>query len=285
MKPFLGIDITENKKNEEFNGTEFLSAKTSSISAEAFEGAAANANDILKKAQLPLPVRIIHWICGFSAFALLFSIADSVIENDNLTLAAAYHNAPWMFWTAGICLVVWIILTIFSRNKAKEVLGSDENDRISSNMDNASKNIFAELDVPSSAKDVDILSFVYKNKNGTPKPVSKGPTKYFNFIFKVYADSEKIYLANLDGKYEIPFSSLRMISTYKKNVSVPSWNKDTPYNKGEYKQYKLYKDGYDVIHIKKYHILEFEYCGETWGIYFPNYELPVFESITGLKAR
>jgi len=28
-----------------------------------------------------------------------------------------------------------------------------------------------------------------------------------------------------------------------------------------------------------------EYEGEPWSIYFPNYELPIFEQVTGLKAE
>ena len=36
---------------------------------------------------------------------------------------------------------------------------------------------------------------------------------------------------------------------------------------------------------KGYHILELEINGELWGIYFPCYELMVFEEITGLKAE
>lgn len=37
MKPFLGIDLTTDKKNEQFNGTEFLVMKPSSAMAQSFE--------------------------------------------------------------------------------------------------------------------------------------------------------------------------------------------------------------------------------------------------------
>ena len=34
MKPFLGIDLTQNKKNSEINGEEFLAAKPSPALAQ-----------------------------------------------------------------------------------------------------------------------------------------------------------------------------------------------------------------------------------------------------------
>ena len=37
MKPFLGIDLTTDKKNEQFNGTEFLVIKPSSAMTQSFE--------------------------------------------------------------------------------------------------------------------------------------------------------------------------------------------------------------------------------------------------------
>ena len=38
------------------------------------------------------------------------------------------------------------------------------------------------------------------------------------------------------------------------------------------------------LRVGWYHVLEFVHKGETWGIWFPNYELPFFEKATGLKA-
>lgn len=63
-----------------------------------------------------------------------------------------------------------------------------------------------------------------------------------------------------------------------------SWNKDEAYNKGVYKQYKLVEDNLGRVSGKNYQILELNSGGKRWGIYFPCYELPVFEEITGLKA-
>jgi len=107
---------------------------------------------------------------------------------------------------------------------------------------------------------------------------------YDNPIFHVFADSENLYFANLEGKYAFPLSSIKAINTVKETIRILEWNKDEQYNKGIYKEYKLREDDYGCIHSKCYHVMEIEHNGELWGIYFPCYELPTFEQLTGLKA-
>lgn len=290
MKPFLGIDVTENKKNDKFNGEEFIVTKVSSASIQAYEGTAENAVEITEKAKLPLTVRIFHWLCGAVGGITAIGIVKALGNQENISVAEIYYNAPWMFWLSGICLAIWAVLTLISRKKAKTFIESEENEIAVSKLRSISNNIFAEMDVPPTAEEVDVLSFSYKMKNGEPKAVSRSlhslflqMTPFMNFSYKIYTDGEFLYLADLEMKYKFPLSSFRAIHTVKKNISISEWNKETPPNKGEYKQYKLRTD--DEIHMKKYYILEFEHNGEAWGIYFPIYELSTFEKLTGLKAE
>ena len=70
-----------------------------------------------------------------------------------------------------------------------------------------------------------------------------------------------------------------------KAIYIPNWNKDTPPNEGLYMNLKLTQDSYERFRVKPYYILEFDHNCELWGLYFPNYELSTFESVTGLKAE
>lgn len=277
MKPFLGIDLTVNKKNEQLNGIEFLSAKPSLALSQALEQSYKNVDVTVAQSKLPKIIRIVKYVCGITA-AIFFS---GMLKAD-VSLAEGYQNAPWIYWTFGICLVVWLVLKLLSLQKEKSVLGSDENAQVFSHWENTTDAVYAELSVPADAKEVDVLSFFYKMKDGNIKVCEKGMqvTQYFNPIFKIFADSEYLYLANLDGKYAFPLSSIIGIRTVKKHVRIAGWNKEVLYNKGIYKQYKLTIDNYGCIHCKSYHILELNHNGENWGIYFPSYELPVIEEIT-----
>lgn len=277
MKPFLGIDLTTNKKNEQLNGIEFLSAKPSLALSQALEQSHKNVDVTVAQSKLPKLFRILQFVCGITA-VLIFS---GMLKAD-VSLAEGYNNAPWVYWTFGICLITWLVLKLLGIQKEKSVLSADENAQVFSHWENTTDAVYAELSVPADAKEVDILSFFYKAKDGNIKVCEKGMqvTQYFNPIFKIFSDSEYLYLANLEGKYAFPLSAIMGIHTVKKHIRIAGWNKEELYNEGIYKQYKLTIDNYGCIHCKSYHILELIHNGELWGIYIPSYELPVFEEVT-----
>ncbi len=286
MKPFLGIDLTTDKKNEQTNGDEFLVAKTSHSLTEVLENSVENVGETIEKSKLPLPIRIAQWICGSLGLIIAAGIIKSLGGEDGVSLSEAYQNAYWLFWLGGACLVIWGLLTLISVRKQKSVLETDESSQMFNHLDETCDAILADLAVPSDAKEMDVLSFFYKVKGDDIKVCEKGLqlAPYSNPIFYVFTDSENLYLADLEGKYAIPLSAIKAIKTVKKTILIEEWNKDEPYNKGIYKQYKLGENDYGCISCKKYHIVEIEYNGVLWGIYIPSYELPIMEELTGLKT-
>ncbi|MBP1576216.1 MAG: hypothetical protein J6A68_01660 [Oscillospiraceae bacterium] len=287
MKPFLGIDLTTDKKNEQMNGAEFLILKPSPAMARSLEDSSEKADETIEQSKLPLPLRICQWICGATSAIIAIGIIKGLGKHDGVSLAQAYENAAWLFWLAGGCLLVWGILKIASVQKEKTVLGTEESSFALANFEGVCDAIYSELSVPADAKEVDILSFFYKIKDGNIKVCERGMqiAPYLNPIFKVFADSENLYIANLEGKYAFPLTSFTAIHTIKKHIRIISWNKEEGHKEGIYQQYKLTTDDYGCVHCKYYYILEFENNGESWGIYIPCYELPFFEGITGLKAK
>lgn len=277
MKPFLGIDLTTNKKNEQINGTKFLVQTPSAALAKTLEISSEKAEKTLEHSKLPKVFRIVQFVCSISALL----IACGILRSD-VSLSEGYHNAPWLFWTAGICTVFWLVLWIWSKYKAKAVLETDESAQTFSHLEGTANAIYKELSVPGDAKDIDILLFFYKIKDGKIKVQEKGLqiAQYFNPQFKIFTDDENLYLANLEGKYAFPLSSIVKIHTVRKHIRIASWNKEEKYNKGIYKQYKLTTDDYGCIHCKQYYILEINHQGDSYGIYIPCYELPVLEECT-----
>ena len=275
MKPFLGIDLTTDKDNEQCNGTEFLVQATSAALANALDASSEKAEKTIEAAKLPLLFRIIQFICGITALL----IASGILKAD-ASFAEGYRNAPWLYWTAGICAVIWLILWLLSKQKAKTVLETEESAQTLSHLESTARAIYQELSVPDDAIDIDVLFFFYKIKNGEIKPVEQAFVTYFNPEFKIFTDEENLYLANLEGKYAFPLSSIVKIHTVKKHIRIAGWNKEVKFNKGIYKQYKLTTDNYGCIHCKQYHILEIHHQGESYGIYFPCYELAALEECT-----
>ena len=277
MKPFLGIDLTQNKKNEQLNGSEFLIQGPSSALLSSLLSASEKATDTINRAKLPLPLRIIQYICGITA--LLFG--GGILRSD-VSFSEGYHNAPWVFWGAGIGAVIWLILWTWGKLKAKSIMETEESAQTFSHLDGVNNAVYAELGVPGNAKDVDVLSFFYIIKDGNIKVQEKGMqiAQYFSTEFKLFADTENLYLANVDGKYAFPLSAIKTIHTVKKHIRIDAWHKNEAFNKGIYKQYKLTTDQYGCVHCKYYYIIEISHKGETYGIYIPCYELPAFEECT-----
>ncbi|MBP3446007.1 MAG: hypothetical protein J6K64_01890 [Clostridia bacterium] len=286
MKPLLGIDLTNDKKNEQLNGSEFITAKPSEAMTRALEKALNGADEVYKKSRLPLVLRIIKWICAVAGCVIIGSFVQ-LLALGEVSVKNLFLNETVLLFFGVTCLVAWGFIEFLSRKKEKEAMEMDESSRTLKQLERATDALFAELKVPADAKDVDILSFFYKVKEGEIKMQQKGMqiAQYYNFNYKIFADSENFYMANLEEKYAFPLSSIRTIRTVKKHIILYTWNKEEKYNKGVYKQYKLQMSEDGEIHCNKYHIMEFKHNGEIWGIYFPEYELPSFEEITGLRAE
>ena len=285
MKPFAAVDLTHDKKNEAFNGEEFCCAKPSESLSHAFHEASEQVTGILKRAALPTALKVLEWICMFLGLTTFIGILRGL--GDVESLATAYRNAGPIIWICGLSLVGWFILWLVGRKREKAVLEDEGNEQAVSRMNGLVDAIFAELSVPSNAREVDILSFRYKEKNGKLKHILKGNSvfNYLTLVYRVFADEENLYLVDADGKYAFHKASLKAIRTKKERVILSSWNKDVPLDEGYYKQFKLQENQYGGVITKPYHILELEKDGEIWGIYFPCYDLATFEVLTGLKAE
>ncbi len=287
MKPFIGIDITDNKNNEEANGKEFIVQETSKSLYEAYAKATDEIGGFHKKATMPLWFRIIHRLIGIGALIVSTSIVKIVLNNDGMeTFVKVLKEMPWFVLIGVVCWIIFGVMAFFGRKKIKEIAESDEYNHSQSKAESLSNTIYAELGVPAEAPFVDVLSFQYKIKDGQIKPKNKEAktVPFVNIAFKIHTDGQKLYLTEIESKYAFDLSALKCIKVIKERGFIPGWNKDEPYDKGEYKQYKIVTNNIG-LYFKNYCILEWEYDGELLGIYFPNYELPIFEQLTGLKAE
>ena len=283
MKPIWCINLTNNRKNEEMNGREFLAVAPSLALSQTLDKTTEQAEATETKAKLPLAFRLVR--DGFGVLAAIWVIS-TLKSLRTVSLTEGYHNAPWLFWIGGACLAIYGLLKLISMQREKAVLSTEESERTFANLESVAKSVYAELGVPDNAKEVDVFSFYYKEKDGKIKVCEKGlqMAPYLNPVFSAFSDGTTLYLANLEGKFAFPLTDCVAIHSIKKHIRVASWNKSINPNKGIYKPYKLTTDQYGCVHCQYYHILEVRRNGETWGLYFPNYELPTFEALTGLKA-
>ncbi len=281
MKPFLSIDLTVDKDNETHNGREFLTVETPELQLELLAKAEEQTEIIENKVKMPLPLKILVVIC--SAAVIVFGFFFELLEEEEGNILL--ESYPWALPVAIAAVLVIAACFIYTHIKKKKYLETDEAKHLENNLDTSIESVFSYNGVPGDAVPVDILFFTYKVKNGEPVETSSllATTLYMNCEMRAYRKSDAFCLADLDGIYEFPLNSLKRIRKINKRITMPLWNKETPHNKPPYKEFSVSLTSENNYSVKPYYILEVEHNGEIHGIYFPPYELSVFQRITGLS--
>lgn len=285
MKPFLGVNVTNNPQNETLNGEEFIVAKAPAALRKELDTITHEEISLILKPSLPLPAEIAQCVCGLVGIVGTIMMTLLTLAEESFELSAAYQAMPWVFWAIGVSLVAFALLTYIGHKREKERFDkSGHTDRY----DEVAREIQREFGVPEEAIEVEVLSFRYKQYQGNlllQKPSDPDEADYDNFVFDAFVRDGALYLADTEDCYCLPLSAFRAIRRVDKPILVSDWFKDGDHNKGEYKPYGLTMDEEFRVTVPFYYILEMEYENETWGIWIPCYELTAFETLTGIKGE
>ncbi len=280
MVPLWGVNVTQNKKNEIANGRELIVATVSQkVDMEEVQD---RAQELERKASLPMPWGIVKWVCGFIALIMAGGIIKGVSE---VGFEQAVQNAPILLAVFAVCTVVFIVLKIWSNRRNNAVMESDEVEQFGQEVQETLNVAYGELGVPEDAVKMDAFVFRYKEKNGKISVRSMGFFDFINVEVRAYVKDGALCLADTESVYAMPLENLCGIRTVKKTALFHGWNKELLPNDKSFKPYHVGVNQYETIFCKPYYILEAEIRGEIWGVYFPGYELPVVESLTGLQAQ
>ena len=283
MKVFLGVDMTDKKNPVASDVSVFKTKELSQISKEALQTSYDQMDDVQQKASLPKVLKIALYVFGLAFAICLVGLVRSM---DDVSLATAYQNAPFIFWIGGVSGILCLCLYLYGRYRVKVVAQDEKTGHVLNRLGSAVDNAFDELGVPADASYFDVLCFRYVIKNGNAefKDVISGCRAAIPFEFKAYTNGQNLCLADPEQVLEIPLSCFEKITTTNKRIMLNTWNKTEPFKKGVYANYNIKSiDGNPAF--KPYHVLHFCHNGEKWGIYFPCYELPVIEKLTGLVAE
>ena len=121
MKPFLGINLTTNSKNEQTIGNEFLIKKTPAKLTLKIQMQANKMDTTMHKSHISSVLQFFQY--GSIAF---FFITISATLRSELSFAEKYHNAPWLYWSATICGIIGFTLSILGKRKRNQSLPSSE---------------------------------------------------------------------------------------------------------------------------------------------------------------
>lgn len=285
MKPFYAVDVTSDPKNEQTNGREFIVAEPSAALLYSLErqNEAPEEPTVSKQDRM---MKIIWSVSLFLGGAGVFLIVKSVGE-DLTALKTLYGQKPWLFWLAGICLMIAAVTNTFQKQKRHKQRQQEKENEDNFSLDDMMQAFYDDLGVPENALDTELLYFQYTGRDATFQIVEHPKRHYthINHCFKAYANSKKLFLVNTIAKYAFPLDSLQAIRIVHKETRIPHWHKDERYNKGRYAQYGIKHCKGRCVACPTYCVLELLRDEQLWTITFPHYELPVFEALTGLKAK
>ncbi len=281
MKPFYGIDNTIDDKNEKENGDEFLVQKPDENLYKEYDRAVNGVlANITKSLRLPRVLKVIEYLIALSGSMLLCAIIQYFFSEEY----AGFHPIVLqMLLVVLLCAGVVFSLHFIIKKVEKKEDESEEKHLQSKKAETLYLRLLNNLGVPAGASEIDVLSFNYKVKEGTIKIDKCGMSvpMFYNMHFYIYSDEENLYLVADQGKYAFRLLSVKAIHKIEHKNALFFWNKDIPHNQGEYKKYKIKEDEMGNYRCRVYYILEIENDGESYGIYFPEYEEETLKRIIG----
>ena len=281
MKNIFGINITEDKTNTTFDGQIFHVKSASHELAATLDATYAFAKEVENKFKLPLLLRVIQTLSGIVAAIIIVGIIGGL---GSVSLAQGYQNAPVIHYVAAISFVVWLLLFITSKIRTKNFRESNDYEQVLSCINRAANNMEEEFKIPPDAKDIDILSFTYKIKNGREKIISNGLISFLNLSCIVYVRTDYLHIISMREEWAIPLNSITKVEKVNKKIAIPitSWNKETPFNKGVYKKFKM-TNSQAHIFFKPYYNLMIKHDGDDYKMAIPPYELDALSLLTGVQ--
>ena len=280
MKNVFGYKEIKNASRMSCDGAHFVGQKASGQLKRDLEKFAREGESTLEGAQLP------SWLGLVKTLALLgFAIVllASFKNLGELSISEMYHNAPVVFIIGVVCLAVWFVLYLLEKSIMKKAGESGELEKLSSRAEDLKARSEAELGIPHNAPEVDVLSFVYTEKDGEIKVKKQMLYTYENNIMRLFRDGDKLCLANMTEVYEFPIDGFEKYLLKKKSVDMGFWNKKEKHNKGRYKEFKVKVNEYGVV-TSKYCAAQFNSGSKDYEIFFPTYELDTFRRILDLPV-
>lgn len=280
MKNLFAIKKKENEKN---NYDKFVSRKLSSELSDELEGLSNHSYSLTKKSQIPLWLGLIKLLS--LGFGLLICIII-FIPQEGLTIQKAYHNAPYLFYIGPSLVLIGVIIIIIEKCRYKKVEKSEELDSFQSKGDLLLAKCQQDLNIPVDAKKMDFFVFMSKTKkDGKEKLANYGLFNALNNDLSIFKEDDNLCIAFTDIVLSLPLNSFKKIVEVKKNIVFYGWNKDIPYNKEPYKEYKIKVNQYGGFIVKGYYSVQFEYENEEYEFFIPKYELNTIQEFLNLEVE
>lgn len=278
MKIIFGIDITGNRKSTEQDGEEFIAEKITDELRKKIDEKIGAIEQLDKRAALPLPLRTVRVICGYSAFIVLAVWISFLSDGENIM-----KEVPWLIYATAAALAVWAVLVVISCVRRKDVCSSAEYETAIKEYSESAQKCLDYLGV-NDEEMIDVMRLKYKRKpDGSIKIIQMEPGKHFiNMASVAFCLNGCLCLTDHVTRFDIPISEMTGIRKIDRRVCLSDWNKKEKWNRGEYSQYNIKLASGGGLIIQYYYALCISHGGEDYGLYFAPYDLDAVMRLTGI---
>lgn len=227
-----------------------------------------------KKVRAPFIVTLLFFLLS----TVLISVCCGLIEETE-NFGDFYARYKVLFFCAVASIVLVVVLFAATFFYCRKIAASFPFVDSVRKAENVRKDCMRELNVPENAALTDVLTYELKRKNGIEKRKSFSHN-YENSQVNIFKEDDRLCFFCDTYVLSVPVSSIRQIVYIKKRTNIAFWNKETPYNKGEYRQFKIRsKDG--GYQLRGYYSLQFFGGNEEFEILIPEYDAKTVFTLTG----
>ena len=234
-----------------------------------------------KKSTLPFWARIVEWACFLFGAICVMGFLKALT---NVSFETAWGNGGGILIVGLGLLAVAFVLYRIEKKKDQTVVKSDDFQRSIQDAAALRKEILEKLNVPADAATVDVFGYPYKEKHGKRKDAGM-MSKYINVELLLFREKDNLCLADVGSVFAVPLDKIEKIVKINKRAMTTNWNKETAFDKGEYKQYKLTANQYGSLFVKPYYSIRFISEGFEYEILVPCYDIQPFLDMTGLMPE
>lgn len=271
IKNIFGICFVKGQEEGVIDGTPFATACVSEQQERLMQESADEIDSLQKKGSLPIGLQIVKMLVGTGIFLCALNFVFRLLE-------VGFQQTIDELWIilliALFLLLLYLPLMFVQRKRSREVAETVENTLLLERTESLYQASRQQLGIPDDAQEVDIISTVYRIKNGREKILYTQ-----NFSASVYHKSECLCFADTTQVYSIPLSSIRESVMVKKQITLPNWNKEDAYNSKKYKPYRIRENNIGQYFIRHYLSIRIAEERGEFEIMIPEYDVPVIEPL------
>lgn len=279
MKNIFGVNL---KGPGEPDGKEFIVRSAEGELAHRQEEVAQEVSAYQRRAGVPLWLKIIQLIAFVGGGVCIIGVVKA-LGNDTPWETAKQNGAVWFLVAGGIGLAVALAIFLLDKFFNRKVMGSGAYAEANGRMEKVNAEACEALAIPAEAKTCDVLLESYRTRAKDGKRAVFSASTYFNFSAIVFREGDAICFADPTTVFKIPLERIERLVLVPKRIMFSGWNKEVPFNKGEYKQYKIRRNNYG--YFVKPHLMLCIRGSEEFMILLPPYEVALIEQLTGKYAE